>query len=247
MEFHDYLYDLRKQKGWSQEQLGAQINVTRQTVSKWETGETTPEMGKLIELGELFGVSLDELAGRTTQKEPQLAVACRLHYEYKSKAKLFGLPLVHVHVGWGMCRAKGIVAVGNMATGLVAIGGVSAGILSFGGLSAGIFSLGGLALALLLSLGGISIGTVAVGGCAVGIFAVGGFALGVYSLGGCAVASKIAGGGFAKAYLAIGEKTSGVINFSTAEGVSSSKLREAILTAFPNTWRLIVDFFTSIF
>ncbi len=38
MEFRDYLYDLRKQKGWSQEQLGAQINVTRQTVSKWETG-----------------------------------------------------------------------------------------------------------------------------------------------------------------------------------------------------------------
>lgn len=247
MEFHDYLLALRKQKGWSQEQLGARINVTRQTVSKWETGETTPEMGKLVELGELFGVSLDDLAGRTPQTETVQPTAYRLHYEYKSKKKLFGMPLVHVHVGWGMCRAKGVVAIGNMATGIVAVGGISAGILSFGGLSAGVFSLGGLALALLLALGGISVGAIAVGGCAVGVFAVGGFALGVYSLGGCAVASKIAGGGFAKAYLAIGEKTSGVINFPTGEGVSPGELRAAILTAFPNTWKSVVDLFTSLF
>ena len=45
----------------SQEQLGNELNVARQTVSKWELGETTPEMDKLIKMSEIFGVSLDEL------------------------------------------------------------------------------------------------------------------------------------------------------------------------------------------
>ena len=40
MNFHIRLQELRKQKGWSQEQLGEKINVTRQTVSKWETGDS---------------------------------------------------------------------------------------------------------------------------------------------------------------------------------------------------------------
>ena len=48
MEFRNRLMELRKQKGWSQEQLGERIGVIRQTVSKWETGDTTPEMVKLI-------------------------------------------------------------------------------------------------------------------------------------------------------------------------------------------------------
>ena len=48
MEFREQLMELRKQRGWSQEQLGAKIGVTRQTVSKWETGDTTPELAKLI-------------------------------------------------------------------------------------------------------------------------------------------------------------------------------------------------------
>ena len=38
MEFRNHLMELRKQKGWSQEQLGERIGVIRQTVSKWETG-----------------------------------------------------------------------------------------------------------------------------------------------------------------------------------------------------------------
>ncbi|WP_148511422.1 helix-turn-helix transcriptional regulator, partial [Hungatella hathewayi] len=64
MTFSERLILLRKQKGFSQEQLGAEVGVTRQTVSKWELGETTPEMDKLIKLAELFGITLDELAGR---------------------------------------------------------------------------------------------------------------------------------------------------------------------------------------
>ena len=61
MEFNNKLYELRKQKGFSQEELANRLNVSRQTVSKWEVGESTPDMEKLIAISDLFGVSLDEL------------------------------------------------------------------------------------------------------------------------------------------------------------------------------------------
>lgn len=61
MNFSDKLIKLRKQKLLSQEELGEKLNVTRQTVSKWELGQTTPDMEKLLEMSKLFGVSLDEL------------------------------------------------------------------------------------------------------------------------------------------------------------------------------------------
>lgn len=61
MEFHNRLYNLRKQKGLSQEELANRLNVSRQTISKWEIGDSTPDMEKLAAISELFGVSLDEL------------------------------------------------------------------------------------------------------------------------------------------------------------------------------------------
>lgn len=64
MTFQEKLMALRKQHGWSQEYLGIQIGVSRQTVSKWELGSTTPELDKLIQLSDLFELSLDELVGR---------------------------------------------------------------------------------------------------------------------------------------------------------------------------------------
>ena len=61
MEFHNKLYELRRQKGFSQEELANRLNVSRQTVSKWEVGESTPDMEKLVAMSDLFGISLDEL------------------------------------------------------------------------------------------------------------------------------------------------------------------------------------------
>lgn len=63
MKFNEKLLELRKQKGWSQEELGEQINVSRQTISKYESGLSTPEMEKLIELAKVFEVSIDNLVG----------------------------------------------------------------------------------------------------------------------------------------------------------------------------------------
>ena len=61
MKFNEKLIKLRKASGLSQEELGNKLNVARQTVSKCELGETTPEMDKLEELSNLFEVSIDEL------------------------------------------------------------------------------------------------------------------------------------------------------------------------------------------
>lgn len=55
------LYFLRKRSGITQEALAQQLGVSRQAVSKWESGEATPELGKLLELADLFGCKLDEL------------------------------------------------------------------------------------------------------------------------------------------------------------------------------------------
>ena len=63
MTFGERLMKLRRERGLSQEALGDMVDVTRQTVSKWERGESTPELEKLMELARIFEISLDGLAG----------------------------------------------------------------------------------------------------------------------------------------------------------------------------------------
>lgn len=55
------IYELRKKAGLSQEELGFMLNVTRQTVSKWETGQSLPEIDKVNSLCDYFQISADEL------------------------------------------------------------------------------------------------------------------------------------------------------------------------------------------
>ena len=57
----DKIMDLRKKNGWSQEELAEKLNVSRQAVSKWEGAQSIPDMGRIIQLSELFGVSTDYL------------------------------------------------------------------------------------------------------------------------------------------------------------------------------------------
>ena len=61
MIFADKLIDLRKKNGWSQEELAEKLNVSRQAVSKWEGAQSVPDMSRIIQLSELFGVSTDYL------------------------------------------------------------------------------------------------------------------------------------------------------------------------------------------
>ena len=213
MDFRERLFDLRRQAGLSQEELANLLNVTRQAVQKWEAGASRPDMDNLVSLAEYFNVSLDYLVtGKEPTPPPEHTVVNNYYhpwYEYRSKRTLFGLPLVHINMGFGFRVARGIIAVGN----------ISIGVLSVGGLALGLVSFGGLALGLLLVLAGVGVGAVAFGGLAVGVLATGGLAFGwfawggvasgVYSVGGLAFASKIAVGGVASAPLAIGNEVKG--------------------------------------
>ena len=61
MNFNEKLQKLRKEKKYSQEELADMLDVTRQSVSKWESGQTYPEMDKLLAICKIFGCTLEEL------------------------------------------------------------------------------------------------------------------------------------------------------------------------------------------
>lgn len=61
MNFNEKLINLRKSKGLSQEELGAELQVSRQTISKWESCQSYPDFQRLVLLSDYFGLTLDEL------------------------------------------------------------------------------------------------------------------------------------------------------------------------------------------
>lgn len=73
MNFSDILTATRKAKNLSQEQLAEQVGVSRQAISKWELGDTTPDLPKLLALSEALGISLDALCGRIPAEETPAA------------------------------------------------------------------------------------------------------------------------------------------------------------------------------
>ena len=61
MNFNEKLISLRKSMGLSQEELGAELHVSRQTISKWESAQSYPDFQRLVLLSDYFGLTLDEL------------------------------------------------------------------------------------------------------------------------------------------------------------------------------------------
>lgn len=234
MNFETRLYELRKKAGLSQEELANLVGVSRQAVQKWEAGTSRPDLDNLTALAGYFNVTLDWLI---TGREPELSqpgpVVVENHYhyegwryEYKSKRTIWGMPLVHINLSQrGLTWARGILAIGNVATGVVAIGCFAVGIFSLGAICLGLLALAGMAVGL-FALGGISIGLIALGGCALGYLAIGGSAVGVYAGGGAAVASKVAVGASASGeLLAVGREAAGAVTL----GLEAS--REAVAHA----------------
>ena len=217
VEFSEKLMTLRRRAGLSQEQLADRLGVTRQSVSKWEGGAAMPELGKLVALADLFGVTLDDLvrdereapepgaaqpmsprqAERLEKKLDALASDYRRswgpYFRYTSKARIFGLPLVSVRFGRdrhpsGNTLAVGVIAVGNFSVGVVSVGLISAGVFSLGMISLG-----------LLTLGMISLGYLAFGLTAVGVYAAGAAASGL----------RVAVGAAASGSTAVGREAAG--------------------------------------
>lgn len=61
MEFKDKLKEQRSKHGFSQEELAIKLNISRQSISKWERGESYPTIDTLLKLSDIFGITLDEL------------------------------------------------------------------------------------------------------------------------------------------------------------------------------------------
>jgi hypothetical protein len=104
---------------------------------------------------------------------------------WKSRASLFGVPLVHVAFGrdaHGRIRvAKGFIAIGRFAVGAITFAQFGVGIIfGFGQVVLGIATIGQVSVGLLVAVGQIAAGTVAIGQAAVGLYAVGQVGLGTY-------------------------------------------------------------------
>ncbi|MCM1184771.1 MAG: helix-turn-helix domain-containing protein [Roseburia sp.] len=222
MTLGEKIYALRGKNGLSQEAFGERLGVSRQSVSKWETDQSVPELEKIVAISELFGVSTDyllkdkinapdrekcaEAEGEQmpTAETSYKNMATGPHYEYKSKRTVRGLPLVHVNIGLGAYRAKGIVAIGNFASGIVAVGLLSAGIVSLGILSAGLLLAFGTVAVGLVSAGSFAVGLAAFGAITVGGFCMGAINFGDFCFGALSYGQQIAVGDEAHGRIALG-------------------------------------------
>ena len=108
MTLGERIIKLRNTKGISQDTLANALGVSRQSVSKWETDASVPELDKLIKLSEYFEVSLDELIkGEAHTSEPIPSVLnqwwSRIDSWYREKAYLLGYLFV-IWGLWGLAR-----------------------------------------------------------------------------------------------------------------------------------------------
>jgi len=208
----DKLIELRRNHGYSQDQLADRLFISRQAVSKWERAESLPDTENLIALSKLYGVSIDELLNtgvsarkadietEDTKKTRRLGMSGTVvsndeKYEFISDKKTKkGTPFVHIHYsrnnwGWGPHqKAKGIIAIGDSAKGVIAIGRIATGIVSIGAISMGIVSVGSITMGL-VSFGTIALSLlvafsiIAVAPLAFGIVSIGVLAFGIVSVG----------------------------------------------------------------
>ena len=190
MTFSEKLIKLRRREGLSQEQLAIKLDVTRQSVSKWESDIAMPELSKLITISELFGVTIDYLVKDEATEETIRGTADMTYlkkqldalegeyqenfgpyFAYTSSKRIFGLPLVCVRFGRSRRPTKhtlavGIIAIGNFSVGVISIGFISLGLLSLGMIAFGSVALG------MVSMGLWAMGISVIGVCARGIAAV---------------------------------------------------------------------------
>jgi len=103
----------------------------------------------------------------------------RRAFEYRSEQRWGDLPVVHVAVGgrqadgrYRLGRARGVIALGDVATGLVAVGGVAIGLFRVGGVAVGLVAVCGVAIGL-VAVGAVALGLVAFGAVAIGLTAMG--------------------------------------------------------------------------
>lgn len=105
MNIGQKLLDLRKSKQLSQEEVANKLNVTRQTVSKWETDQSMPDFDKIIPICELYGISADELLSgvkhENVEKQEQEETK-EFKKEKRAKGIGIGVLIYFVAIAWIM-------------------------------------------------------------------------------------------------------------------------------------------------
>lgn len=69
MNLADKIIEERKKNGWSQEELASKLGVSRQAVSKWESSGSIPDLQRILQMSELFGVTTDYLLKDEIEEE----------------------------------------------------------------------------------------------------------------------------------------------------------------------------------
>ena len=103
MNLGEKIFELRKRKNLSQEEVAEILNVTRQTISKWETNQSTPDFDKIIPLCEMYDISADELL--TGTKKEQKIISKNIDEVKKQKRTIgliTGILLYFIAISWIM-------------------------------------------------------------------------------------------------------------------------------------------------
>lgn len=100
MNLGNKLYELRKNKKMSQEEVAEKLSVTRQTISKWETDQSMPDLDKIVPLCNLYGITTDELLKGTTGKSPNSISITNTSKKERAKAISISVFLYFLSVIW---------------------------------------------------------------------------------------------------------------------------------------------------
>ncbi|MBR4078777.1 MAG: helix-turn-helix domain-containing protein [Christensenellaceae bacterium] len=159
MNLSEKIIKLRKQQGWSQEELAERMNISRQSVSKWESGASVPDLDKILAMSSLFGVTTDyllkedEYESVSTPKEPPIRVIAQHEAnEFISRTRFHAVkialgvslaicsPILLIILA-GISEAYGILvesaAVGIGVAVLLGMVAVSVGLFIFSGMQLG--------------------------------------------------------------------------------------------------------------
>ena len=202
MTIGERIAEERKKKGMTQEDMAEKLNLSRQAISKWESGSSFPDTENLLKLSFLFSVSVDYLLKGEMVEEKNGEEEKVFHLPYSSLSRmkerhsektLWGLPL------WSVGRnakgffalgfrsegifslgffSKGVFSLGCFTLGGISVGMASLGLLSLGAFSGGIISFGAVSLAIMASVGAISISPLSIGSLSLGEISIGAFSRG---------------------------------------------------------------------
>lgn len=121
MTLGNKLQNMRKQKGLSQEQLANMITVSRQAVSKWETNETIPDIGNLLQLSKLFEVSLDFLLNDEIEDNKEIPIVLSTVKKEKKKWIMIGILILVVVIALALYLGQRFHILGLVTSYLILI------------------------------------------------------------------------------------------------------------------------------